>query len=788
MIMKQMMKNPASQLAAVLLAAAAVIAGPPVARAATVNVFADPMRPWNGFVNVYTNGLVNTTWPAYLSVYLGVSTSFPNQTSIDTDGNVTMAPDIWSDLNYPYDTLIWQDGSGASPAISKVISTFYIDSTTVANAGDTVVFTGSLTTNGRVAPYKDNAVIFIKDYDAGWGYHGMASVNLNTLTNGQPFAVAYAGISGNGDHVQWGVEFGGAPARQANVADLGSAIISTNGAAAPPPPRTLNVSVDHNQRWVGYQVTSMTAPYFTGYLDIGAGDIQGTTSASDVARCAPDLRADKLAHTDTTVWDDASGLSAAIVGFNADSTFYVDTGTLAAPGDTVVFSGQLLTNSLVEPYASSIVAFIKDFDSGWGYHGISTVYLNTLTNGEVFSVTKAINGDGSHVQYGFEWVGPPARTNAAATSYVGNLGFVLVTNKLVSEVAGIVSISPNPGQVQFGSNITLTAITTGTGLTYVWARDGVTLTNGPGVSGATTNALTLSNVQGNREGVYALTVTDTASNTDSKSVHLYVYNSQWLYYDRAFNPFNGYINVWNGTNLISTPPPSGGAGTHPRASFGFPVAPTTLVRASMNTNNDVITLQPNTYVYDNATSTMDPNYINPDATPAAYLEQDFFIQNDALVGNTLVFAGYCSSNSLNPAYRATAWVKVSQDWSVENRYDTNLVAGKPFVLTVPASATTNKNYAQFGFSIWGPDNSSTNAITQGACEVKVYSPLTGARSGANINLGFPTVMNHNYTIQYKTNLTSTSWSNLSTNSGTGGNVTVPDGTTAKERYYRLWIQ
>jgi hypothetical protein len=334
----------------------------------------------------------------------------------------------------------------------------------------------------------------------------------------------------------------------------------------------------------------------------------------------------------------------------------------------------------------------------------------------------------------------------------------------------------------------LTAITTGTGLTYVWARDGVTLTNGPGVSGATTNALTLSNVQGNREGVYALTVTDTASNTDSKSVHLYVYNSQWLYYDRAFNPFNGYINVWNGTNLISTPPPSGGAGTHPRASFGFPVAPTTLVRASMNTNNDVITLQPNTYVYDNATSTMDPNYINPDATPAAYLEQDFFIQNDALVGNTLVFAGYCSSNSLNPAYRATAWVKVSQDWSVENRYDTNLVAGKPFVLTVPASATTNKNYAQFGFSIWGPDNSSTNAITQGACEVKVYSPLTGARSGANINLGFPTVMNHNYTIQYKTNLTSTSWSNLSTNSGTGGNVTVPDGTTAKERYYRLWIQ
>jgi hypothetical protein len=415
-------------------------------------------------------------------------------------------------------------------------------------------------------------------------------------------------------------------------------------------------------------------------------------------------------------------------------------------------------------------------------------YIYPLTNGEVFSVSKTITGDGSHVQYGFEWVGPPARTNAAATSYVGNLGYILVTNALISQAAGIVSISPNPAQVQLGSNVTLTAVTTGTGLTYVWKKDGVALTNGPGISGATTNALTLSNVLGNREGTYSLTVTDTSLNTDTKNVRVYVYNPQWLYYDRAFNPFNGYINVWNGANLISSPPPSGDAGTHPKASLGFGVTPTSSLRASMDTSTDVITLQPNTYVYDNATNTMDPNYINPDGSPAAYLEQDYFIQNDALVGNTLVFAGYCSSNSLNPAYTATAWVKVSQDWSVENRYDTNLVAGKPFVLTVPVSSTTNRSFAQFGFAIWGPDNSSTNAITQGACEVKVYSPLTGSRSGANMNLGFPTVLNHNYTIQYKTNLTSTSWSNLSTNSGTGGNITVPDPTTAKERYYRLWIQ
>src|SRR5262245_18579908 len=132
MSMKQMMKNPAPRLMAVLLAAAAIVVNSLGAGAATVNAFADPARTWNGFVNVYTNGLMNTVWPSYLSVYLGTGTSFPIQSTIDTSGNVTIAPDIWTDMNHPFDTLIWQDASGNSPAISKVVGTFYIDSS-VAN-------------------------------------------------------------------------------------------------------------------------------------------------------------------------------------------------------------------------------------------------------------------------------------------------------------------------------------------------------------------------------------------------------------------------------------------------------------------------------------------------------------------------------------------------------------------------------------------------------------------------------------------------------------------------------
>ena len=779
--------NPITHLSVACLTAAAVVLGSVDARAATQNVSLDPSLSFNGFENVYTNGLVDTIWPAYLSDYLGANTSFPNQSSIDSSGTVTIAPGIRMDQQRPDDTLIWADASGTSAAISKAVGDFYAESSAFG-AGDTVLFFGTLETNTLVAPYKDTAIAFIKDYDSSWGFKGMSSVNLNTLTNGQPFVVNYGAVAAAGDHVQWGIEWAGPPARAATVSSLGYAMISTNGGAAPPAPKSVNISIDHNQRWVGYQVANMTVPYFTGYLDLGAGDIQGITSPTDVVRCAPDLRADKLAHTDTTVWQDNTGLSDAVSGLTADSTYYVDTASIAVNGDTVIFSGQLLTNSLADPYASSIVAFIKDFDSSWGYHGQANVNLNTLSNGEVFSVTKVISGDGSHVQYGFEWVGPPARTNPAASSYVGNMGFVLVSNQLVTTTVGIVSINPSPAQVQLGSNITVTAVATGSGLTYQWSKGGVNLTNGLGIAGATSTALTLSNVQGNQEGLYSLVVKDSGGNTASNAVSLFVYNPSWLYYDRAFSPFYGYINVWNGTNLITSRPFSGNAGTSPRANFGFPVAPPSQLRANMNLNNDVITLQPNTYVYDGATNSTDPNYINPDGTAAAYLEQDFYIQNNSLVGDQLVFAGYCSSNSLDPKYTATAWIKVSQDWSVENRYDTNLLAGKPFILTVPASATTNKNYVQFGFAIWGPDNSSTNPITQGACEVKVYSPLYGAHSSANLNLGFPTVINHNYTLQYKTNLTDSTWLNFSTNSGTGNTITVPEPTGSKQRFYRLSIQ
>ena len=277
--------------------------------------------------------------------------------------------------------------------------------------------------------------------------------------------------------------------------------------------------------------------------------------------------------------------------------------------------------------------------------------------------------------------------------------------------------------------------------------------------------------------------------TDSKGLKgtnvstLVVYNPSWLYFDPMLAPFLGYINVWDNPDR-TTPPPSGSTGTTPGANFGFAVAPTSLLRASMA--NGVITLQPNTYVFDGAISTMNPAYINADGSSAGYFEQDYYIGADFLQGQTLTFAGFCPSNSLDSSYTAVAWIKdMNPDYSVERRYDAVLVAGQPFSVTTTTHST---NHVQYGFALYGPCNSATNPITQGAVQVVVYSPLTAVRSGNNISLSFPTVVNHSYVIQYKSNLTDASWTTLSTTTGTGVTVTVTDPAGSGRRFYRLMIQ
>ncbi len=96
-----------------------------------------------------------------------------------------------------------------------------------------------------------------------------------------------------------------------------------------------------------------------------------------------------------------------------EANFYVDTSSLG--GNTVVFSGDVLAYTLVNPYSS--VAFIKEFGPGYSWIGMTTA---PLVGGAAFSVTRDIAA-GNITQYGFMTVGPDA--NPAT---VGQLGTAII--------------------------------------------------------------------------------------------------------------------------------------------------------------------------------------------------------------------------------------------------------------------------------------------------------------------------------------------------------------------------
>jgi hypothetical protein len=181
----------------------------------------DPSISWNGYrAVIYQNG----TPTRYDYFPPGSPTISQLQASINSAGTVVCAPDISIDVNFPLDTNAWADASGTSAAICAVESTFYGDSTTVGVAGDAVVFSGMFVSNSLATPYSNSIIAFIKDYDSGWGLQGMSSVNLNTLTNCQPFTLS-RNIAITGDHIQWGFQWSGPAARSNAVARLGSAAL-----------------------------------------------------------------------------------------------------------------------------------------------------------------------------------------------------------------------------------------------------------------------------------------------------------------------------------------------------------------------------------------------------------------------------------------------------------------------------------------------------------------------------------------------------------------------------------
>ncbi len=694
-------------------------------------------------VSVNTGG----TWVGYMNVFnlpadggayqFGSSWGTADLDATVVGTNVVLTPNTSIDRDKPADPYWWVGGAGGAPN-KNMDASYYVQDDTLA--GQTVTFMGNCISNTLVSPY--TSVAFIKDFVPD--YSSSTSTTI-PLTTGTPFSISMPTTPGH--HIQYGFETIGPDARIATIASLGQVIVTG--------PAGTKVAIDSSKTWLAH-MTVYNLPKDGGnyVFDSGWGvsDLAASFSAG-IITVAPNTSIYRdVALSDGFWWQpDGSGNK------NMQADYYVENPALS--GQIVTFSGYVWTNTLGTNWFTT--AFIKELDQNNGYALVQMVTNNLV--GTNFTISMA-TGSGHLIQYGVETFGPNVNS-----SIYPNPGHVLVSSNPPSNGPLITSL-PNPVNVLINSNATLAVTASGSGLTYQWKKNGVNLTNSSSVAGVTTSTLTLSNVTGAAEANYSVVVTDSSLVSSTGKTYVVVFDPANLSFD-PHATLNGYINQF------ALNPDNSAGGYIAGSSYSTDNLRSMIV-------NGVAYILPNIAIYDPNNA----NLVNPDGSPNRFLEQDWYIANDDLAGFTLTFNGYCPSNSV-PAgvYTASVWIEdFSPSYTLLASATSNLVAGQAFSITLP---TTAGDHIQYGIRLGGPGNSPTNAVTATAALVSVAPPsLSRSASGNTVNLSFPSVTGHDYNVQYKTIITDTLWQTLTTVSGTGTNVLVPDNATPGARFYRLFVQ
>jgi hypothetical protein len=180
--------------------------------------------------------------------------------------------------------------------------------------------------------------------------------------------------------------------------------------AAAPVLAVVNVTVDPGAPWVGYMNVS-ELPENGGAYVFGSGWGPADLCAvftGPVLRLSPNTINDP-----SSFWYTPSGGPGSVGNKIMDANMYIENDAYA--GQTVNFSGQVLSNTFVSGYTS--VAFIKQFAPDYSSFIQTTV---ALAPGP-FSISLA-TAAGTHVQYGFETVG-----RCVWVTDVGPMGGVDVT-------------------------------------------------------------------------------------------------------------------------------------------------------------------------------------------------------------------------------------------------------------------------------------------------------------------------------------------------------------------------
>jgi len=521
------------------------------------------------------------------------------------------------------------------------------------------------------------------------------------------------------------------------------------------------VSVDPAKTWIGYMnVFGLNPDGSPNYGAYQFGSVWGTK----------DLRgyfdpAGKVALTltaCTNVWNPTNSYWVNVDGTPnkwMDASYYVQNDNLA--GQTITFNGTCLTNTLAGQANST--AFIKVFQPDY-----SSSYNTTapLVSGGSFSLQLTAN-PGTHVQYGFETQGPDVSpTNLLAS------GLVTIAIGLPDP-----SLSEVPNQtVVEGQTVTLSSIATGTApFTYQWDVNGNDLSDGNGITGSTSNKLTISAVTLDQAGTYTLTVNNSVGQNAAVAqlnvlplaqvltnllVNPGFESGAWL---PGWSSFNGAAVVSTSDNYYNSSTPIDvldgmyeaqvyptGAGSYNGFYQDLPATPGTVYTASAN-------------FY---TSSLDQISGGNDC----YLE----VQFRDTYGNVLVDYQSAKITASSPT---DTWINLAPTNVLAGDFNTSL--GTSSVLVAPAGTAAVR--AQITYYAPATDGGSVYVDN---LDLRLRAPaVTASYAGSKFKLSFPTIYGPTYRVSYKNNLSDAAWLTLTNVLGDGTVKTVTDTAGGKSRFY-----
>lgn len=510
------------------------------------------------------------------------------------------------------------------------------------------------------------------------------------------------------------------------------------------------LTIDSKQPWIGYMSWSPVPGDAPGYGGSGGGswgtgaltayfDVTGTNSLTLIPNT--NTYAPGVAY-----WVNADGSGAN----NMDASFYVQNDALE--GQVLVFNGNCISNSLVNPYTS--VAFIKEFDNSYN---IVNEDETTPVAGQPFSLFL-VTGTGTHVQYGFETVGPNANPNT-----VGSLGQVVYQENSADPEVSTVA---NQAVVQ-GQSAVFTVAASGTApFSYQWEQIvGTTtnvLSNGGRYTGATSNVLTIANITTADVGTYAVNVHNSIGSGSASASLLVISLAQAqtnLLIDPSFES-----GVFDSTGVAGWSDFSGSDFVSTNNFYYNSAVPVSVVDGT----NCV-------QVY--AAGTYNGFYQDKPALPGqVYTANVWFLTPsvDKISGNNICF--------LEVQFRDTNGNILVDDESPD--VNTNTPADTWISFSPTSKLVSPPGTTSVRFQVTYYNGGNGGSVYVDTADLRLRAPSTKPSvSGSNISLTFPTVAGPTYQVLYKAHLTDSSWTLLTSVAGDGKTHTVSDPTSLGARFY-----